>query len=288
MASQTVKEEPTDDEATSGLQEHVQSFSEGHQISASARELRRTCSDAGSGSATPPQKRDCAVLHEGKKEEDGVTVPSSPFEVPDKRMRPRSGGSPSQSSVVSPTLPVGFGVVDCRFVSEGIDVPVEGLEGASVEGHAHVEGLLVEGPWVAEEPFMTSVEGHVSPTLLQTSASSSRPEEFELTPPKKEEDGSPKAQGYQESKPENIEESTDGFVVSKQEHDNLVAAPSDSVPQHVYYDAMDSEGNDQSHHSVDHASRAGRGQCCYQEVTRERCPASAAIFVPVLDETPER
>ena len=33
--------------------------------------LRRNCSDAGSGSATPPQKRNCAALHEGKKEDGG-------------------------------------------------------------------------------------------------------------------------------------------------------------------------------------------------------------------------
>ena len=65
-----------------------------------------------------------------------------------------------------------------------------------------------------------------------------------------------------------------------------MATPSDSVPHYVYYDAMDSEGNEQLQHPVAHQSRGSRGQCCYQEPTRERCPAPAAIFVPVLDETP--
>merc|ERR1712026_248345 len=121
---------------------------------------------------------------EGKEEGDGENVPSSPFEVPDKRMRQRSGGSPSESSLVSHALPDGFGVVTCRFVAEGFDDPVEGLEGASVEGHAQVEGLLVAGPWAAEESSMTAVEGHVSPVVVETVVAGSRPEELELTPPK--------------------------------------------------------------------------------------------------------
>ena len=143
MSLTTKKEELDDTEATSGQASYVDTSAFGQIISEGAYEGRRSCSDAESGSVTPPAKRQ-AEMHEQEGAAGGAGAPSSPFEVPDeKRPRQHSEDVRSEPSSTFPAPPEEFGVVTCSFAADGMSALADEPAGASADGQAPVDGPCV-------------------------------------------------------------------------------------------------------------------------------------------------
>ena len=118
-------------------------FVSGQSVGEIAAATRKPCSDTGSGSVTPPSKRDHTELQDQAGSLPDPSAPSSPFEEQDGKRLRQFSGEPKEESDFDAS----------GFVAEGL-----GASSAEGLGVACAEGL----GFGAEELVLTSAAGQVS------------------------------------------------------------------------------------------------------------------------------